>query len=62
MGTGNLTDDLKRDAVAQIMERGYSVIEASERLGVSTHSNRAWKRKFARQYPEIARRMPRSGS
>ncbi|WP_420845594.1 IS3 family transposase [Marivivens niveibacter] len=47
MGTGNFTDDFKRDAVAQITERGYPVKEVSERLGVSTHSLYAWKRKFA---------------
>lgn len=48
MGTGNFTDDFKRDAVAQITERGYPVKEVSERLGVSTHSLYAWKRKFAK--------------
>lgn len=47
MGTGNFTDDFKRDAVAQITERGYPVKEVSARLGVSTHSLYAWKRKFA---------------
>lgn len=48
MGTGNFTDDYKRDAVAQITERGYPVKEVSERLGVSKHSLYAWKRKFAK--------------
>jgi transposase len=48
MGTGNFTDDFKRDAVAQIIERGYPVKEVSERLGVSAHSLYAWKRKFAK--------------
>ena len=38
MGTGNFTDDFKRDAVAQITERGYPAKEVSARLGVSTHS------------------------
>ena len=38
MGTGNLTDDFKRDAVAQITERGYPVKEVSARLSVSTYS------------------------
>lgn len=27
MGTGNFSDDFKRDAVAQITERGYPVAE-----------------------------------
>ena len=48
MGTGNFTDDFKRDAVVQITERGYPAKEVSERLGVSTHSLYAWKRKFAK--------------
>ncbi len=48
MGTGNFTDDFKRDAVAQIAERDYPAKEVSARLGVSTHSLYAWKRKFAK--------------
>lgn len=48
MGTGNFSDEFKRDAVAQITERGYPVSEVSERLGVSQHSLYAWKRKFAK--------------
>lgn len=27
MGTGNFSDEFKRDAVAQIIERGYPVAE-----------------------------------
>ena len=48
MGTGNFSDDFKRDAVAQITERGYPIKEVSERLGVSLHSLYAWKRTFAK--------------
>ena len=48
MGTSTFSDDFKRDAVAQIIERGYPVSEVSERLGVSKHSLYAWKRKFAK--------------
>lgn len=47
MSTGKFSDDFKRDAVAQITERGYPVKEVSERLGVSQHSLYAWKRKFS---------------
>ena len=46
MGTSNFSDDFKRDAVAQITERGYPVSEVSKRLGVSAHSLYAWKKKF----------------
>lgn len=47
MGKGNFSDEFKRDAVAQITERGYPVAEVSKRLGVSQHSLYAWKRKFS---------------
>jgi transposase len=47
MGKANFSDDFKRDAVAQITERGYPVAEVSQRLGVSQHSLYAWKRKFS---------------
>lgn len=47
MGKANFSDEFKRDAVRQITERGYPVTEVSARLGVSTHSLYAWKRKFS---------------
>ena len=47
MGKANFSDDFKRDAVAQITERGYPVAEVSKRLGVSPHSLYEWKRKFS---------------
>lgn len=47
MGKVNFTGDFKRDAVAQITERGYRVAEVSKRLGVSPHSLYAWKKKYA---------------
>ncbi len=47
MAKTNFSDDFKRDAVAQITERGYPVAEVSRRLGVSQHSLYAWRKKFA---------------
>ncbi|MFZ1772428.1 MAG: IS3 family transposase [Rhizobiaceae bacterium] len=47
MGKVNFSDDFKRDAIAQITERGYAVAEVSKRLGVSPHSLYAWKKKFS---------------
>lgn len=47
MGKPNFSDEFKRDAVAQITERGYPVAEVSQRLGVSPHSLYAWKRQLA---------------
>lgn len=49
MGQPNFSDEFKRDAVAQITERGYRVADVSQRLGVSAHSLYAWKRQFAKQ-------------
>lgn len=48
MGRGNFSEEFKRDAVAQITERGYRVADVSQRLGVSPHSLYAWKKKFSR--------------
>lgn len=47
MGKANFSEEFKRDAVAQITERGYPVAEVLKRLGVSPHSLYAWKKKFA---------------
>jgi transposase len=40
------TDEFKRDAVSQITDRGYSVKEVAERLGVCTKSLYDWKKQF----------------
>jgi transposase len=48
MKTSSFSEDFKRDAVAQITERGYPLAEVSKRLGVSPHSLYAWKKKFLR--------------
>ncbi|HGB5278102.1 TPA: IS3 family transposase [Salmonella enterica subsp. enterica serovar Mississippi] len=44
MGTPRFTPEFKEEAVRQITERGYSVTEVSDRLGVSTHSLYKWLR------------------
>ncbi|SFQ64395.1 transposase [Roseivivax halotolerans] len=48
MSSSKFSDEFKRDAVAQITQRGYPVREVSERLGVSPYSLYAWKKKFAK--------------
>ncbi|MCP1167329.1 IS3 family transposase [Limimaricola litoreus] len=48
MSSSKFSDEFKRDAVAQITERGYPVREVSQRLGVSPYSLYAWKKKFAK--------------
>ena len=42
------TDEFKRDAVAQVVERGYAVSEVAERLGISTKSLYTWKAQFSK--------------
>ncbi len=46
------TEEFKRDAVAQVTDRGYSVKEVSERLGVCTKSLYGWKRQFQKPSEE----------
>ena len=42
MNTQRFTPEFKAEAVRQVIERGYSVAETAERLGVSTHSLYKW--------------------
>lgn len=44
MGTPRFTTEFKEEVVRQITERGYSVAEVSDRLGVSAHSLYKWLR------------------
>ena len=47
------TDEFKRDAVAQVVDRGYLVAEVSERLGISTKSLYTWKTQFSQSRKRI---------
>jgi len=40
------TEEFKRDAVAQVTDRGYSVKDVATRLGISTKSLYDWKAIF----------------
>jgi transposase len=42
------TDEFKRDAMAQVVERGYAVIEVAEQLGITTKSLYTWKPQFSK--------------
>ena len=44
MSKPRFTPEFKQEAVKQVTQRGYSVKEVSERLGVSTHSLYIWVR------------------
>ena len=49
MGKGiRFTDEFKRDAVAQVVERGYAVSEVAERLGISTKPFYTWKAQLSK--------------
>ncbi len=48
------TEEFKRDAVCQVTDRGYSVLDVSRRLGVSTRSMYDWIKLY--QKPEGERR------
>ena len=47
------TDEFKRGAVAQVVDRGYSVAEVSERLGISTKSLYTWKAQISQPRKQI---------
>ena len=42
------SDDFKKDAVSQVTDRGYSVREVADRLGISTKSLYTWKAQFSK--------------
>lgn len=41
------TEEFKREAVSQVIERGHSVTSVASRLGVSTKSLYDWKKRYA---------------
>ena len=47
------TEEFKRDAVSQVTDRGYSVKEVSDRLGISTKSLYGWIKQYSK--PESLR-------
>tara|TARA_R110002167_G_scaffold298435_2_gene502749 strand:- start:335 stop:613 length:279 start_codon:yes stop_codon:yes gene_type:complete len=52
MSSKRYQEEFKREAARQVTERGYSVSDVAERLGVTTHSLYAWIKRFG---PESAR-------
>jgi len=49
------TEEFKRDAVSQVKDRGYSVKEVSERLGISTKSLYDWARLYHKPEKSLQR-------
>jgi transposase len=52
MSSQRYSPEFKDEAVRQVTQRGYSVSEVSERLGVSTHSLYKWIRLARPSKPE----------
>jgi len=48
MSGTEFTGEFRRDAGAQVEDRGYPVREVAERLGGSTKSIHAWQKQFLR--------------
>ena len=51
MSSQRYPEEFKTEAVKQILDRGHSVADVSNRLGVSTHSLYKWLRE--RQMPLV---------
>lgn len=47
MSDKRYTDEFKQEAIKQITERGHSVADVANRLGVTTHSLYAWLKKYS---------------
>lgn len=45
------TEEFKRDAITQVVERGYSAAEVARRLGVSTKSLYDWIKRYGAAEP-----------
>ena len=46
MSNKRYTEEFKIEAVRQVIDRGYSVTEVADRLGTTSHSLYAWKKKY----------------
>ncbi len=58
MSSKRYPEEFKVEAVKQVVERGHSVAEVASRLGVTTHSLYAWKKKYGR---DSAQHLAKSG-
>ena len=46
------TEEFKRDAVSQVTDRGYSIKEVAERLGISAKSLYSWRSAYHTPKPQ----------
>ena len=54
MSGKRFTEEFKKEAIKQITERGYSVVEVAERPGTTTHSLYVWLKKYNEPQPHQA--------
>ena len=54
MTSKRYSEEFKIEAVKQVTDRGYSVIEVAERLGMTTHSLYAWMKRYGEPNPRQA--------
>lgn len=47
-GRIHFSDEFKKDAVSQVVDRGYAVKDVAERLGISPKSLYTWKAQFSK--------------
>ena len=55
MARREYSEEFRRDAVKQVIENGYGIIETAERLGVHHDSLRNWIKKY--QSPETINKL-----
>lgn len=60
MSRNRFTEEFKRDAVAQVVDRGYAVGEVADRLGISTKSLYTWKARYSKPNKEAKDDMGQS--
>ena len=58
MSSKRYPEEFKIEAVKQVVERGHRVAEVASRLGVTTHSLYAWRKKYG---PESVQYQAKSG-
>ena len=56
MTSKRYNEEFKIEAVKQVTERGYSVAEVAERLGMTTNSLYAWMRQYGETNSQQANR------
>ncbi len=62
MSNKRYTEEFKIEAVRQVVERGHSVADVANRLGMTTHSLYAWRMKYGPEGIKLEKDVDRSES